>query len=245
MACANVPGDRGPVRGGFIAGRAYGGTRNHMDHLTATEKQITWAAVAVVFLSIYSLANAWGSLMFVPLLAGLAALVILFLPRISPNTKAPGSKGSLLMVSGVLAAAFWLLAVLTWVGWIFDHLATLDTILFLIGFASALVFGWLSWQAFQAEGGKFQFGNTDMGTTTAGAAAATAAPPADPPASAPPPAAPPTAPPPASPPADSSMSSPADSGMSSPPSSDMGSSSGTGSSGTGSSDAGSGGGSQT
>ena len=125
MACANVPGDRGPVQGGFIAGRAYGGIRNHMDHLTATEKQITWAAVAVVFLSIYSLANAWGSLMFVPLLAGLAALVILFLPRISPNTKAPGSKGSLLMVSGVLAAAFWLLAVLTWVGWIFDHLGAL------------------------------------------------------------------------------------------------------------------------
>ena len=140
-----------------------------MDHLTATEKQIAWAAVAVVFLSIYALANAWGGLMFVPLLTGLAALVILFLPRISPNTKAPGSKGSLLMVSGVLAAAFWLLAALTWVSWIFDHLATLDTILFLIGFAAALVFGWLCWQAFQAEGGKFQFGNTDMGTTTAGA----------------------------------------------------------------------------
>ncbi len=148
-----------------------------MDHLTATEKQITWAAVAVVFLSIYALANAWGGLMFVPLLTGLAALVILFLPRISPNTKAPGSKGSLLMVSGVLAAAFWLLAALTWVSWIFDHLATLDTILFLIGFASALVFGWLCWQAFQAEGGKFQFGNTDMGTTMTGAAA-TAPPPA-------------------------------------------------------------------
>ena len=204
-----------------------------MDHLTATEKQITWAAVAVVFLSIYALATAWGSLMFVPLLTGLAALVILFLPRISPNTKAPGSKGSLLMVSGVLAAAFWLLAVLTWVSWIFDHLATLDTILFLIGFAAALVFGWLCWQAFQTEGGKFQFGNTDMGTTTAGAAAAATAPPAEPPAAAPPPAAPPpAAPPPVAPPpassADSGMSPPpSDSGMSPPPS-DSGMGSGDG-----------------
>jgi hypothetical protein len=188
-----------------------------MDHLTATEKQITWAAVAVVFLSIYAVANAWGGLMFVPLLTGLAALVILFLPRISPNTKAPGSKGSLLMVSGVLAAAFWLLAVLTWVGWIFDHLATLDTILFLIGFASALVFGWLCWQAFQAEGGKFQFGNTDMGTTVTGAAA-TAPPPATPPPATPPPA----TPPPASS-AEAGMSSPTDSGMSPPPGDDMGS----------------------
>jgi len=182
-----------------------------MDHLNATEKQITWAAVAVVFLSIYALANAWGGLMFVPLLTGLAALVILFLPRISPNTKAPGSKGSLLMVSGVLAAAFWLLAALTWIGWIFDHLATLDTILFLIGLAAALVFGWLCWQAFQAEGGKFQFGNTDMGTTMAGAAA-----------TAPPPVEPPAAPPPASS-ADAGMSPPSDAGMSPPPSSDMGS----------------------
>jgi len=200
-----------------------------MDHLTATEKQIAWAAVAVVFLSIYAVANAWGGLMFVPLLTGLAALVILFLPRISPNTKAPGSKGSLLMVSGVLAAAFWLLAALTWVGWIFDHLATLDTILFLIGFASALVFGWLCWQAFQAEGGKFQFGNTDMGTTMTGAAA-TATPPVEPPAAPPPATPPPATPPPASSaeagmssPTDSGMSSPADSGMSPPPGSDMGS----------------------
>ena len=197
-----------------------------MDHLNATEKQITWAAVAVVFLSIYALANAWGGLMFVPLLTGLAALVILFLPRISPNTKAPGSKGSLLMVSGVLAAAFWLLAALTWVGWIFDHLATLDTILFLIGFAAALVFGWLCWQAFQAEGGKFQFGNTDMGTTMAGAAA-TAPPPVEPPAAPPPATPPPATPPPATPPpassAETGMSSPTDSGMSPPPSSDMGS----------------------
>ena len=37
--------------------------------------------------------------MFVTLLAGLAGLVILFLPQIAPTMKAPGSKGSLLMVS--------------------------------------------------------------------------------------------------------------------------------------------------
>ena len=31
-----------------------------MDHLTATEKQITWAAVAVVFLSLYALGDGLG-----------------------------------------------------------------------------------------------------------------------------------------------------------------------------------------
>ena len=193
-----------------------------MDHLTATEKQITWAAVAVVFLSIYALATAWGALLIVPLLTGLAALVILFLPRIAPNTKAPGSKGSLLMVSGVLAAAFWLLAALTWLNYIFRNFVSFDVILFLIGFVAALVFGWLCWQAFQAEGGKFQFGNTDMGTTS-GSTGATTPPPAEPAASAPPAAAPPAAapppaaPPPAAPPPAAPASPPADTGMGAPP----------------------------
>jgi hypothetical protein len=205
-----------------------------MGNLTATEKQIAGAAAVVVILSLYSLATAWGGLMFVPLLAGLAALVILFLPQIAPNTKAPGSKGSLLMVSGVLAALFWLLATLTWLGYITNNFVSFDVILFLIGFAAALYLGWLCWSAFQAEGGKFQFGNTDMSGTAAGAAGAAAAPPAAPapatpsPAT-PPPAEPPATPPPATPPpatpppATPPPAASADSGMAPPPSGDAGS----------------------
>ncbi|HEX6474638.1 MAG TPA: hypothetical protein VF114_06080 [Candidatus Limnocylindria bacterium] len=188
---------------------------------------IAISAGLVVLLSLYALLNAWGGLIVVPLLTALAALVILFLPAISPNTKAPGSKGSLLMVSGVLAALFWLLAALTWIGWIFDHLGEPDTWIFLIGFAVTLWFGWLCWSAFQAEGGKFQFGNTDMSGTAAGAAGASTstAPPADAPA-APPPAAPPPAstPPPAAPSSDTGMGSPPSDGGSSGSSGDGGSS---------------------
>ena len=129
-----------------------------MGNLSSSDRMIAISAGLVVILSLYALFNAWGGLVVVPLLTALAALVILFLPAISPNTKAPGSKGSLLMVSGVLAALFWLLAALTWIGWIVDHLGSFDTWLFLIGFAVTLWFGWLCWSAFQAEGGKFQFG---------------------------------------------------------------------------------------
>jgi hypothetical protein len=179
-----------------------------MGNLSSSDRMIAISAGLVVILSLYALLNAWGGLIVVPLLTALAALVILFLPAISPNTKAPGSKGSLLMVSGVLAALFWLLAALTWLGWIFDHLGSFDTWLFLIGFAVTLWFGWLCWSAFQAEGGKFQFGNTDMSGTAAGAAAASTAPPAEAPAAPPPAAPPPAAPPPAAPPSDSGMSSP-------------------------------------
>jgi hypothetical protein len=181
-----------------------------MGNLTATEKQIAGAAAVVVILSVYALFALWGGFMFVTLLAGLAGLVILFLPQIAPNMKAPGSKGSLLMVSGVLAALFWLFAFLRWLSYIFANL-NFDTLLFLVGFAASLYFGWLCWQAFQAEGGKFQFGNTDMGTSSGTAAAAP--PPAEPAASAPQAAPPPAAPPPAAPPPAAPASPPADSGM--------------------------------
>ena len=203
-----------------------------MGNLSSSDRMIAISAGLVVLLSLYALLNAWGGLMVVPLLTALAALVILFLPAISPNTKPPGSKGSLLMVSGVLAALFWLLAALSWMGWIFDHLGSFDTWLFLIGFAVTLWFGWLCWSAFQAEGGKFQFGNTDMSGTPVGTAAApppaeSAAPPpaaaAPPPAAAaPPPAA--AAPPPAAPPpaAEPATSPPADSGMGGAPPSSTG-----------------------
>ena len=195
-----------------------------MGNLSSSDRMIAISAGLVVVFALYALVNAWGGLVVVPLLTALAALVILFLPAISPNTKAPGSKGSLLMVSGVLAALFWLLAALTWLGWIFDHLGSFDTWLFLIGFAVTLWFGYLCWNAFQAEGGKFQFGNTDMSGTPAGAAAAsTAPPPADAPAAPPPAAPPPPAPPASTPP-------PADSGMSSPSGGDSGGSGDGGSS---------------
>ena len=64
-----------------------------MGNLTATEKQIAGAAAAVVILSLYALIARWGGFMFVTLLAGLAGLVILFLPSIAPNTKAARLQG--------------------------------------------------------------------------------------------------------------------------------------------------------
>jgi hypothetical protein len=214
-----------------------------MGNLTSSERQIAIASGLVVILSLYALFAQWGGFMFVTLLAGLAALVILYLPQIAPNMKAPGSKGSLLMVSGLLAALFWLLAVLYWLNYIFNNIVSFDVLLFVIGFVASLWLGWLAWSAFQAEGGKFQFGNTDMGTGGTATAAAppaetTASPPAETAAAAPPPAAaPPAEPPPATPApsqqgapapaapaADPGMSTPSsDSGMGSPPSGGMGS----------------------
>jgi hypothetical protein len=126
--------------------------------LSATEKLAVYAAVVVAVLGLWSLTHAWGGLMVLPVLAAIGMLLVLFAPSIMPNTKLPGSKGSLLVLTGGLAAVIWALSALQWLGWIFGHLATFDTIQFLVGLVAALAMGWFGWQAFQAEGGKFQIG---------------------------------------------------------------------------------------
>jgi hypothetical protein len=126
--------------------------------LSATEKMAFYAAVVAVVLGIYSFSNNWGALILVALLAAIGMLVVLFAPGIMPNTKLPGSRGSLLVVTGGAAAIVWAISALSWLSWIFGHLATVDTLLYLVGLVAALAMGWFGWQAFQAEGGKFQVG---------------------------------------------------------------------------------------
>jgi hypothetical protein len=157
--------------------------------LSSTEKMAAYASLVVVVTAIVSLVNDWGGLIVVPLLAAIGMLAVLFAPSIMPNTKLPGSKGSLLVVTGGAAALFWAISALSWLDWIFRHLATFDTIQYLVGLVAALGMGWFGWQAFQAEGGNFTFG-------AAGASSAAAAPPAPPvpPAAPPPPSAPPPPP---------------------------------------------------
>ena len=126
--------------------------------LSATEKMAVYASVVVAILGLWSLTHAWGGLMVLPVLAAVGMLLVLFAPSIMPTTRLPGSKGSLLLLTGGLAAVIWALSTLSWLGWIVDHLAAFDTIQFLVGLVAALAMGWFGWQAFQAEGGRFQIG---------------------------------------------------------------------------------------
>ena len=168
--------------------------------LSSSEKMAVYAAVAVVILAIYSLAYRWGLLMWLPLLGGIGVLAVIFIPQMAPNTKLPGSRGSLLLVAGGGAAIFWALNTLVWLGYIFRSFDEVDTYIYLIGFAAALWLGWQSWLAFQGEGGKFVLGTTAT-NSDGSSSAADAPPPAAP--TMPPPAAP-TSPPPAAPAADDS-----------------------------------------
>ncbi|HYI67241.1 MAG TPA: hypothetical protein VEW95_09975 [Candidatus Limnocylindrales bacterium] len=159
-----------------------------LSKLSANEKLLLYGAAAA---AIGGIVGGISSVIWISVLAGLAMLVVLFLPQLSPQTNLPGSRGSLLVAIGgvgAVAAALALLTVLVDIGFWLEF-AAVRTIFFLIGVAGALLMGWIAWQIFQAEGGKFSLG-----------ASSGAAPPAAPPASttdaAPPPAAAAAPPPP-------------------------------------------------
>jgi hypothetical protein len=126
--------------------------------LSATEKMAVYASLLVAVLGLWSLSQGWGGLLILAVLAAIGMLLVLFAPALMPRTKLPGSKGSLMLVTGGVAAVVWALSALTWIGWIFGHLATIDTLQFVVGLLAALAMGWFGWQAFQAEGGKLEIG---------------------------------------------------------------------------------------
>jgi hypothetical protein len=175
--------------------------------LSANEKMATYSAVVLVIAGIIS---NWGGLLWLSILAGLAALVVIFLPQMSPTTTLPGSKGSLLVAAGGIAAAGAVIEILRYLSYFFNTLDDFQTWLFLVALIAALALAWAGWQLFQAEGGKFTVGMTGSGSGSAAAPppaqpaqptpSAPAAPPAEPmrnePMAPPPPAAPPASPPP-------------------------------------------------
>jgi hypothetical protein len=155
-----------------------------MSKLSANEKMAVYSAVVLVLAGVIS---NWGGLMWLSVLAGIAVLAVVFMPQFSPATKLPGSKGSLLVALGGIAAAGAAIEFLRFLSYFFHTLDDYQTWLFAVALIAAVVLLWTGWKEFQAEGGKFQ-----MGTT--GAAAPTPTPPAGTP--------PPMAPPPSMPPSD-------------------------------------------
>jgi hypothetical protein len=111
------------------------------------------AGVVVVITSIISLAWRWGFLMFLPLLAGLVVLFVIFQARVAPNVKLPMTRGFLLLAAGGAAALFWAFVTLQWLGYIVDHLVSVDVIQFFVGLVASLVLAFAGWRAYQAEQG--------------------------------------------------------------------------------------------
>ena len=105
---------------------------------------LTWGAYAVAWLAI---------------IAALGMLFVIFQPQIAANTNLPGSKGSLMLLTGGIAAVVMVLGFLVSITFIFTLFGFAD-ILYLATVVAALLMGWAGWQEFQAEGGKFQLGSS-------------------------------------------------------------------------------------
>ncbi|HET8776323.1 MAG TPA: hypothetical protein VFN76_01565 [Candidatus Limnocylindria bacterium] len=156
--------------------------------LGQNEKLATYGAIAAIVGAVLAAAGTFGfGVGWLGLLLALAMLAIVFLPQLSPGTNLPGSKGSLMLVVGGIAAVFAVLGLLSGFGLLgllsFSPLFVIGWLLNVIG---GLMMGWAGWQEFQAEGGKFQLGSSTASAdrATTGDAPSQAA------ASAPPPPAP-------------------------------------------------------
>ncbi len=141
--------------------------------LSANDRLAAIAAIIVTITGVVSLFWRWGGLMFVPTLAALAVLFVIFQARLAPNVKLPIPRGALLFGAGAIAAVVWVLVTFQWLGYITDNLVSIDVIQFFVGLAAAVVLAFAGWRAYQS-----------------GEGASAAAPPPAPPA---PPAAPPSA----------------------------------------------------
>jgi hypothetical protein len=137
--------------------------------LNANDRMAAVAAVIVLVTGIISLANQWGFLMVLPILAGVGVLGVIFQARMAPATKLPMTKGTLLLALGAGAAVIWVIVTIQWIEYILTPpIFIFDSIQFIIGLVAAFVMAFAGWRAFQAEKG------------TAGVPPPTEAPPAPP-----------------------------------------------------------------
>ena len=138
--------------------------------LNSNERLAFWGAILSIVGTILTIVGAYigaGGLYLTFILA-LAMIAILFLPTWSPQTKLPGSKGTLMLIVGGIAGIGALLGLLTLLSVIaFLGSELLFVLGLLIGIIGGLMMGWGGWQEFQAEGGKFQLGTAPSSTGAA------------------------------------------------------------------------------
>lgn len=147
--------------------------------LSQNERLALYGAIAV-FLA--GLISNWGGLLWLSILAAIGVAIVLFLPQLSPNVSLPGSRGSLLAALGLVALGGAAIELLRYLGYTFDTLGRLSTLMFLVALAGSAVTAWGGWQALQGEGGTWVLGSSGAGSTapTSEARPAAAAPASEP-----------------------------------------------------------------
>ena len=127
--------------------------------LNQNEKLAVYGAVASIVGPLLSSMGFGFGVGWLTLLLAVAMLAVVFLPQLSPQTTLPGSKGSLMLVVGGIAAVSAALALISSIGFLGFFGSNIIFVLgWLLGIVGGLLMGWAGWKEFQAEGGKFQLG---------------------------------------------------------------------------------------
>ena len=132
-----------------------------LSKLNSNERLAFWGAIAAIVGTILTIVGAYVGIggLWLTFLLAIAMIVILFLPTWSPQTTLPGSKGTLMLIVGGIAAVGAVLGLLSLLSVIaFLGSEPIFVIGLLLGIIGGLMMGWGAWQEFQAEGGKFQLG---------------------------------------------------------------------------------------
>jgi hypothetical protein len=146
--------------------------------LSANEKLGVYGSAAVIIAGLVGLGV--GGIGLLAVLAAVGMLAVVFLPQFSPSTSLPGSKGSLMLILGGIAAVIMVLGLLQIIGALgfWFQFNAVGAIFFLIAVAGAVLMAWAGWQEFQAEGGKFVLGTPNGTATSPSAPRVDTAPPA-------------------------------------------------------------------
>lgn len=121
--------------------------------LNQNDKFALLAGAVVAITGLISVVNNWGVFMVLSVLAGVLAVFLILQPQLAPTTKLPVTKGLGLLGAGLIATVASGLTAVDWLGWILEHVASFDTVQFVIGLVFAIVLLWAGWAAYKAERG--------------------------------------------------------------------------------------------
>lgn len=140
--------------------------------LSGNERLAFWGAVLSIIGAILAQVGFVGAGgLWLTFLLAIAMIVVVFLPQWSPQTALPGSKGTLMLIIGIIAGIGSLLGLLAFLSLIgFLAFAPLGIIGLLVGIVGGFLMAWAGWQEFQSEGGRFQLGGAAGPRTTDGPA---------------------------------------------------------------------------
>ena len=122
--------------------------------LSANDRLAAGAAVVVVITGFISLAQAWGILVAVSLLAAAGVLFVVLQPQVAPAVKLPMAKGMLMLALGAVSVVVLVIVALTWIDYILTPpIFVFDTIQYFIGLIAAAVMLFAGWREYQAGAG--------------------------------------------------------------------------------------------